>query len=133
MTSELKGRFATYTHNGKTIRLSLNAVKTNFGADIARTVLEKKHFSLGDTISFDLELLPGEKTAEETHREKLKVEFCKALYQDLSESYPSFTYAWLLTEADRLIAGGQPGGGPSMFLHRYLIEAGLIKTEEATK
>ncbi len=67
MATEFKGRFATYYHEGKTTRLSLNAIKTNFGVDIARAVLTKKKYSWGtDYKVFFLELLPGEKTAAET-------------------------------------------------------------------
>ena len=135
MSSELKGRFATYHHENKatgetrTTRMSLNSIKENWGVDIAKMILEYKHLDIGSDTTFDLELLLGEKNATETANEKTKTKFCKALYLDLRESYPSFTYAWLLTEADRQIAGGKPSGGPSMFLHHYLIEAGLIKVK----
>ncbi len=134
MANELKGRYANYFTGDKLagtvdrkVRLSLNAIKVNFGADIAKAVLKDKCFELGNTHWFELELLMGEKGADEVAKEELKRELVKALYQDLHESYPSFTYAWLLAEADRLIAGGTPGGGPSMFLHDYLIKAGLLR------
>ena len=137
MVNELKGRYADYYTGDKLasiverkIRLSLNAVKTNFGADIARELLTRKQFSLGNTHWFELVLIPGEKSADETIKEKLKLELVKALYLDLRESYSALTYAWLLAEANRLLAGGEPAGGPSMFLNNYLIKAGLLSSSK---
>ena len=136
MTTELKGRYAYYFTGDKAngtiehqVRLSLNQVKVNFGADIAREVIAKKQFSLGNTHWFELELLPGEKNADETAREKLKKELCFALYEDLRQSYSFLTLASVIADVDKLIKGGEPTGVIQMFAHRYLIETGLIKAE----
>ena len=135
--NELKGRYADYYTGDKVtgtverkVRLSLNAIKVNFGADIAREVVAKKQFSLGNTHWFELVLIAGEKNADETAREKLKRELVKALYLDLQESYPSFTYAWLLAEADKQLAGSEPTGGPGVFLNDYLIKCGLLPAKQ---
>lgn len=136
MTTEFKGRYAQYFTGDKVagtverkVRLSLNGIKVNFGADIARELVAQKQFSLDNTHWFELELLPGEKGPAETAREKLKTDLVKALYLDLKESYSSLTYAWLLAEANKQIAGAQPIGGPSMFLSNYLSKCGLLKAE----
>ena len=134
MTTELKGRYANYFSGDKeagtidrVTRFSLNAVKTNFGADIARELITKKQVSLGNTHWFELELLPGEKSAEETRIQRCKAEIIKALYLDLRESYPSLTLASVTTDVDRLIAGGDPTNVIQMFAHRYLVQLGLVK------
>lgn len=57
--------------------------------------------------------------------DKIK-QLVRALYQDLKESYPSFTYDWLEAEAEKQIAGASPTGGPGMFLNNYLRKAGFI-------
>ena len=134
MGNELKGRYAIYYTGNKPLgtvehktRLSLNQVKVNFGADIARAVVEDKLLKLGSTHWFELELLPGEKDADEIAREKLKREIVKALYLDLQESYPKLTYAWLLAEADNQLAGAEASGGPGMYLNEFLVKSGLLK------
>jgi len=124
MKGEFTGRFVNMTHEGKTARLSLASVKTTWGADIARAILYNKAIAIG-SYRLELELLPDELNTEDTRKEQAKVGLCRALYADLHESYPSTTYVWLLAEADRLIAGGTPSGGPSMFLNSYLEKAGL--------
>ncbi len=128
--TELKGRYADYFYGdreAKTIerthRMSLNAISRDFGMSIARDLLQNKEVLLSNKQWLILELLPGEKTKEES----LKKELIKATYLDLKESYSALTLDWLTEEADRLIAGGQPSGGPGMFLNRYLTEGGLIK------
>ena len=138
MASELKGRYTDYYRGDKAagtvvskVRLSLNQVKVNFGADIARELVAKKRYDLGNTHWLELILLPDEKSADETAKAELKRDVVKALYLDLHESYTSLTYTWLLAEADRLIAGGTPTGGPSMFLNDYLIKCGLLNAEVA--
>ena len=71
MTLELKERYAKYFTGDRkagtiyrSVRLSLNAVKTHFGTEIARKLLRDKKFARGNTHWFELELLSGEKTAE---------------------------------------------------------------------
>ncbi len=93
MATELKGRYADYYSGDKSAgtvewktRLSLNQVKVIFGADIARELVAKKRYNLGNTHWLELELLPGEKNADETAKETLKLELVEALYQDLRES-----------------------------------------------
>ncbi len=136
MTTELKGRFATYfTGNrkaGSTIccsRMSLNAAKINFGLGIARAILRDKKVDFGDTHWFELELLPGEKNAEETAQEKLKKELCYALYGDLRQTYPSLTLAKVRADVDELLAGNEPTGIIQMFAQPHLIQLGLLKRE----
>lgn len=136
MENELKGRYADYYTGDKAngtverkVRLSLNSIKVNFGTDIARELVAKKQFNLGNTHWFELALIPGEKSADETVKEELKRELIKALYQDLRESYPSLTYAWLLEEADKQLAGAKPTGTPGMYLNNYLGRTGLLKGE----
>ena len=134
MASELKGRFAYYCCGDKTagtvdrkVRLSLNAIKTNFGADIARMVLSHKELIFTNEQWFELILIPGEKGKDEIAKEKLLKELLSALYLDLRESYTSLTYEWLKAEANKQMDGAIPSGGPAMFLNRYLIKVGLIK------
>lgn len=128
--TELKGRFANYFYGdreAKTIdrthRMSLNAVRRDFGTWATTELLRHKELTLSNNQWLVLELLPDENTADELR----KKEIVKALYQDLKESYSSLTLDWLTQEADRLIAGGQPSGGPSMFLNSYLTKVGLIE------
>ena len=128
MTTDLKGRYADYFRGDKaakridyTSRLSLNAVKVGYGMDIARELLTRKTFTLSNERWLELILIPGEESKDEV----AKKEIVLALYLDLKESYPTFTYEWLLAEADRLLTGGQPSGGPSILLNRYLEEMSL--------
>lgn len=139
MTTELKGRYANYYLGDKAtgtierkVTLSLNQVKVNFGMYFAKELLKRKQLTLTNKQWLELVLLPGEKGKDEV----IKEEVVKALYQDLKESYHSLTYEWLLTEADKLLAGAKPTGGPGMFLNNYLIKMGLIlsaKLKEKTE
>jgi len=52
-------------------------------------------------------------------------EVVEALYLDLRESYSSLTLEWVKAEAEKLIAGGTPTGGPGMFVDNYLKKFGL--------
>ena len=54
-------------------------------------------------------------------------ELVKALYLDLRESYPSITEEWLKAEAKKQMAGGNPSGGPGVFINDYLSKLGLLK------
>ncbi|KKL92757.1 hypothetical protein LCGC14_1881480 [marine sediment metagenome] len=135
MATELKGRFAQYYSGDKEAgiierqsRISLNAVKVNWGMDIARIVLTQKTFSLGK-YWFELELLPGEKNGEETARERKTNELCKALYKDLSQSYSSLTLAAVRSDVEKLIAGGEPTGIIQMWAQPFLVQLGLLKEE----
>ena len=134
MTNKLKGRFVTYYKGDKqagTIekqaRFSLNAVKVNFGIDIARVVLTKKVFILSNRQWIELELIPGEKNAEETEKTERLNQLCRALYSDLRKNYPSLTLAIATADVGKLIAGGEPTGIIQMVAQPYLVQLGLLE------
>ena len=55
-------------------------------------------------------------------------ELVTAAWKDLRQSYSTLTLEWLQAEAERILNGEKPRGGPSMFLEGYLRRAGFIKT-----
>ena len=109
--------------------MSLNSVKVNWGTEVANLILELKTLDIGNTAWFELELLPGEKNAEETKKEKLRKELCQALYDDLRQSYPNLTLSFVI-EVEKLLAGEEPKGIIQMFAQSYMFKLGLLKERE---
>ena len=132
MALDIKGRYANYYRGDKekgrvdfTSKVSLNSIKVNMGNYYIQKLLKDKQMIWSNEYWYELILVPGEKNAEETAKDSQKRELVNALYLDLRESYPGITREWLEAEMDRLTAGGEPSGGPSMFLERYLKKTGL--------
>lgn len=124
MTSEIKGRFAIYHNKEKQTRMSLSSIKVNWGSAVATSILRDKELIFNNS-RFELELLPGEKNASDIKKETI----CRALFLDLRQTYPTLTYAKVVEEADKLIAGEKVDGIIGMWITPYLEEMGLIRKE----
>ena len=137
--NELKGRHAVYFTGDKKagviekqIIMTLASIKTNWGSRVAQEILSGKVLQISNSGWFELVLLPGEKDAEDTRKEKLTFDLCRALYGDLRESYSGLTLFHVREEVDKLLVSGEPVGIIQMWAQPYVIKMGLLRAENTT-